>query len=164
MEETNLNLPPEVNLSDQLAAEIRYEYASTWQRFFNLVIDNILMRYGLSYLTGSAVGMLLGIIFPDYIMRVINEPEAIDLWVIGYAIAIVNWLVYYTICEKAFRGYTLGKLITGTRAVREDGGELTFKDAFLRSLSRLVPFEWFSGFGGHPWHDTWTKTMVVKSR
>ena len=164
MEETNLNLPPEGNFSDQLAAEIQYEYASTWQRFFNLLIDNILMRYGLSYLTGTAVGMLLGIMFPEYILRVASEPGGIDLWLLGYAIAIVNWLLYYTICEKAFRGYTLGKLITGTRAVREDGGELTFKDAFLRSLSRLVPFEWFSGFGGHPWHDTWTKTMVVKSR
>jgi hypothetical protein len=59
----------------------------------------------------------------------------------------------------------LGKLITGTRAIREDGVELNFKDAFLRSLSRLVPFEPFSIWSGNGiWHDSWTKTMVIKSR
>jgi hypothetical protein len=34
---------------------------------------------------------------------------------------------------------------------------------FFRSLCRLVPFEPLSGFG-YPWHDRWTKTMVIKSR
>ena len=81
-----------------------------------------------------------------------------------YLIAILNYLFYYTLCEKLFRGYTLGKLITGTRAVKENGQELSFTDAILRSLSRMVPFEAFSAFGGHPWHDRWTKTMVIKSR
>ena len=76
-------------------------------------------------------------------------------------IIIVNYLVYYTLCEKLFRGQTLGKLITGTKSLRTDGEELTFKDALLRSLCRLVPFEVFSGFGV-PWHDSWTNTMVVK--
>jgi uncharacterized RDD family membrane protein YckC len=83
----------------------------------------------------------------------------------GYSIAMLNHLIYYSICEKAFKGYTLGKLITGTRAIRDDGEELTFKDAFLRSLSRLVPFEALSiWFGSGLWHDTWTKTKVIKVR
>jgi uncharacterized RDD family membrane protein YckC len=69
--------------------------------------------------------------------------------------------VYYSLCEKLFRGQTLGKLITATCALRTDGEELTFKDALLRSLCRLVPLEVFSGFGV-PWHDAWTNTMVVK--
>jgi len=164
MEETNINPSAEINLSDQLNAEIQFEYATTWQRFFNFLIDNLLMRFGLSYITGTAVGMLLGLLAPDYILRVAENPERIDIYVLGYLVAIFNYLIYYTICEKGFKGYTLGKLITGTRAIRQDGGELSFKDALLRSLSRMVPFEVFSGFGGHPWHDTWTKTMVIKSR
>jgi uncharacterized RDD family membrane protein YckC len=65
--------------------------------------------------------------------------------------------------KKLFRGQTLGKLFTGTRAIRTDGEELTFKDALLRSLCRLIPFEVFSGFGV-PWHDSLTITMVVKKR
>jgi len=27
-----------------------------------------------------------------------------------------------------------------------------------------VPLEALSAFGGHPWHDRWTKTRVVKTR
>ena len=75
-----------------------------------------------------------------------------------------NYLIYYTFCELAFKGYTLGKLITGTKAIRNDGQPLMFKDTLLRSLSRMVPFEVFSGFGDKPWHDSWTNTTVVKAR
>lgn len=156
--------PPENNLSDTLNLEITYEYAGTGQRFLNYLIDNLLMRFGLSLVTGMAVGVVLGLMAPEYIERLSYDQGAFDLILLAYLIAIVNYLLYYTICEKAFRGYTLGKLITGTRAIRNDGGELTFKDALLRSLCRLIPFEAFSGFGGHPWHDTITNTMVIKSR
>jgi len=151
-------------LADELNAEITYNYATTGQRFLNFLIDNVLMNYGLSYLTGTAVGFLIAALFPDYALKISSSSDRMDLLLLGYMIAIINYLVYYTICEKAFKGYTLGKLITGTRAIRDDGGELTLKDAFLRTLSRLVPFEVFSAFGGHPWHDLWTKTMVIKSR
>ncbi|MBS1653790.1 MAG: RDD family protein [Bacteroidetes bacterium] len=89
--------------------------------------------------------------------------ESGSMILLGYIIMIFNYIVYYTFCEKVFKGHTLGKLITGTRAIREDGEELTFKDAILRTLSRLVPFEPFTGFGT-PWHDSWTKTRVVKTR
>jgi uncharacterized RDD family membrane protein YckC len=66
--------------------------------------------------------------------------------------------------EGSAKGKTLGKLITGTRALKMDGGNLTWKVAFMRSLCRIVPFEAFSAFGGNPWHDRWTDTIVVKER
>jgi uncharacterized RDD family membrane protein YckC len=102
--------------------------------------------------------------FPAYAMQIASEKDPWDLILLSYAIGFFNYLIYYTICEKAFRGYTLGKLLTGTRAIRDNGEELTFKDALLRSLSRLVPFEVLSGFAARPWHDSWTKTQVVKVR
>ena len=163
MEEIN-QIQPEDNLAESLDLQITYEYASTGQRFLNYLIDNILMRFGLSFLTGMAVGVILGVLAPEYLDRLASEESTLDTFLLAYLIAIFNYLLYYTICEKAFKGYTLGKLITGTRAIRTDGGELTFKDALLRSLCRLIPFEVFSAFGGHPWHDTLTKTMVIRSR
>ena len=164
MEETNYNQPTETGLSNELISEIHLIPASTGQRFLNFLIDNLLLRFGLSMLTGMAVGMILALLFPDYMLELSQSENRFGLWALSYLIVIVNYLIYYTICEKAFKGYTLGKLITGTRAIREDGNELTLKDALLRSLSRLVPFEVFSAFGGYPWHDSWTKTRVVKSR
>ena len=163
MQETN-QFVPDHNSADTLNLEITYEYASTGQRFLNYLIDNLLMQFGLGFLTGMAVGVVLALVAPEYLQRVAYDESTFDYFFLNYLIAIVNYLLYYTICEKAFKGYTLGKLVTGTRAIRIDGGELTFKDAVLRSLSRLVPFEAFSAFGGHPWHDTWTNTMVIKSR
>jgi uncharacterized RDD family membrane protein YckC len=144
----------------------KFTDASQGQRFLNWLVDNLLMRYGLSYLTGTLVGYLLGAIAPDYIMRIAlgQDNNTFDLLFLGYIVGIFNYLFYYTICEKAFKGYTLGKLLTGTRAIREDGEELTFKDALLRTLSRIVPFEVLSALGGSPWHDAWTKTRVIKSR
>ena len=164
MEEPNYTHPMENELSDQLISEIHLVPATTGQRFLNYLIDNLLLQYGLSMLTGMAVRTLLAVFFPDYMLELSQSDDTWALLPVAYLVVIVNYVVYYTICEKAFKGYTLGKLITGTRAIREDGNELTFKDALLRSLSRLVPFEVFSAFGGYPWHDSWTKTRVIKSR
>jgi uncharacterized RDD family membrane protein YckC len=157
--------PQEENmLSDELLQMQQHADASAGQRFVNFLVDNLLMQYGLSYVTGTFVGFLLGSLFPEFTRRLIESGEQGDLLILAYIVAIFNYLFYYTICEKAFKGYTLGKLISGTRAIRTDGQELTLKDALLRTVSRLVPFEAFSAFGGHPWHDTWTKTKVIKSR
>jgi uncharacterized RDD family membrane protein YckC len=152
----------ETIFTEELHQMSSYEEATKGQRFVNYLIDNILMGYGLSYLTGTIVGYILGMIAPEWVLSL--EEESVELIFIGYLIAIFNYLIYYTICEKAFRGYTLGKLITGTRAIRDDGEELTTRDAFLRSASRLVPFEPFSAFGDRVWHDSWTKTTVIKAR
>jgi uncharacterized RDD family membrane protein YckC len=142
----------------------QYQDASTGQRFLNLLIDNLFMTYGLGYLTGGLVGYLLGTFFPEFAVDLFSDLESMRAILFGVIVAYFNYIVYYTFCERLFRGYTLGKLITGTRAIRNDGQELTFKDTILRTLSRIVPFEVFSGFGGYPWHDRWTKTMVIKSR
>ena len=77
--------------------------------------------------------------------------------------ALVAFVVFFTACEGFSKGKTLGKWITGTRVVTADGRTITLKIAFLRSLSRLVPFEPFSAIGtpSHPWHDRWTRTLVI---
>jgi uncharacterized RDD family membrane protein YckC len=83
----------------------------------------------------------------------------------GLFIGIVILLLYYTLCEKVFNGKTVGKWVSGTRAIREDGNELTIQDAFSRSLCRLIPFEGFSIWLGYGlWHDVWTRTKVVRSK
>ena len=162
--EENLVNPQETGLADELNLFIQHTSASTGQRFLNYLIDNLLMQYGLSYLTGYIVGYFLVMLFPESSSNLFNGESQFSLLLLGYIISIFNYLLYYTFCEKVFNGYTVGKLITGTKALRNDGQPLTFKDALMRSLSRLVPFEAFSAFGGNPWHDRWTDTQVVKTR
>jgi uncharacterized RDD family membrane protein YckC len=108
------------------------------------------------------VGLVLGPLAQDLLERMVTESTT-EYWIFIIVVVLMNYIVYYTLCEKLFKGYTLGKLITGTKAVRLDGSALRFKDALLRSLRRMVPFEVFSGFGT-PWHDSWTNTTVIKAR
>ena len=148
-------------LTSEIDPYFQYVHATQGQRFLNFIIDNILMRLTLTYASGYVVGQILQVIAPDLLYKLVDDTSKVGLYALSYMIVIINYLVYYTLCEKLFRGQTLGKLITGTKALRTDGEELTFKDALLRSLCRLVPLEVFSGFGV-PWHDSWTHTMVVK--
>jgi uncharacterized RDD family membrane protein YckC len=134
------------------------------QRFLNFLIDGLVMNYGISLLTSVVIAFFLAAVSRDFYNDLVQR-EGEGFYLALFLITTLNEILYYSFCEKVFRGYTLGKLITGTRAVRENGAELRWKDAFLRSLSRLVPFEPFSiWFGEGLWHDTWTKTMVIKSR
>lgn len=165
--ETNSHIPSavETHLFDETEL-YNYEDASNGQRFVNFFVDGLLLRLGLSYATSSLVIELLLATNPELAYKWFAEdtPRLVAICV-AYAIGSINYLFYYTFCEKVFKGYTLGKLVSGTRAIRQDGAELTFKDAFLRSLSRLVPFEQFSiWFGNGLWHDAWTKTRVIISR
>ena len=152
--------------SDDLLTEethplFRFTQASRGERFMNYLIDNLLMRYALGYLSGMVVGGIGYAIAPEFMSDLLYGNNFMNSFLFFYAIAIFDYIIYYTLCEKLFKGQTLGKLITKTRALRTDGEELTFKDALLRSVIRIIPIEPFSGFGD-PWHDTWTNTMVVK--
>lgn len=161
---------PQVNLiADDVDIDQQYVYASQGQRFLNFLIDNLLMRFVLSMLTGMLIGLILYQVAPEFLQRIAESQAygrgmSFDIFLLSLIVSYLNYILYYTVCEKLFKGYTLGKIITGTRAIRQDGNELTFKDALMRSLSRCVPFEVFSGFSTLTWHDSWTDTMVIKSR
>ena len=131
--------------------------ASMGQRFLNLLIDIVAF-----YVLNIAFDFIFIAVARDSAMDYLNAIQSSRLF--AMLVGSLFLIIYYFVCEKAFRGKTLGKLITGTKAVRDDGTELTVKDAFLRSLSRIVPFEFFSGFAYAPWHDKWTNTTVIKTR
>ena len=153
----NLLTPTDHQIQEQPVGS--YKIASIGQRFLNYLIDDIVLRFGIGYAIGQAIGYNIAKINPGIIHRILDTAQ---FPVIIYGIAYL--FLYYTLCEKIFRGYTLGKLITGTKAIRKDGSELTLKDALLRSLTRAFPFEVFSESNGYFFHDAWTKTMVVKTR
>lgn len=69
--------------------------------------------------------------------------------------------------EALFRGKSLGKFVTGTRAVNWDGTVISPQKAFLRGLCRMVPLEAFSALANRPpfpWHDRWTRTCVIEEK
>lgn len=154
-----VNEPENSNILQEFEV-LQYETATRTHRFFNFLLDGIFMRFVITYGTSYLIGIILAETSPELLYDLTLD-NYWGLLLLSYIVYIINNVLYYTICEKAFKGYTIGKLLTRTRAIRQDGKELTFKDALLRSLVRLVPFEPFSGFGTL-WHDQWTNTTVVK--
>jgi uncharacterized RDD family membrane protein YckC len=65
--------------------------------------------------------------------------------------------LYMSCMEAILKGKTIGKYITGTRAVTENGFPINAQMAFIRGLVRIIPFEQFSAISFPPrlWHDRW---------
>jgi uncharacterized RDD family membrane protein YckC len=80
-----------------------------------------------------------------------------------YLLLIIIRLVYYLLFETLL-GVTAAKILTGSRLINHEGNKPSFKQVFIRTISRLVPFEGFSFFANDGWHDKWSATMVVEEK
>ncbi|MBS1773234.1 MAG: RDD family protein [Bacteroidetes bacterium] len=134
-------------------------YASIGNRFVNWLID-LLIYYLLVFIAFFIIGIILVSSSPATYEWIISEEFSAKLAQV--LISIIVYLLYYVTLEGATKGLTIGKLVTRNRAVREDGTHITWGIAFKRSLCRIIPFEVFSALGGTPWHDSITKTTVIK--
>ena len=148
-------------LTDEENPFFEYNKASQGQRFLNFLIDNVVIRIALAYVTGLAAGYVLMSFFPEFAYSLSNNKTR--LYLVSVLIVFIDYLLYYTLLEGLFKGRTIGKLTTGTKAINENGKELSLRQAFLRSACRLIPFEPLSGLGT-PWHDSVTNTIVIKTR
>lgn len=132
------------------------EAAGKWRRFFNFVIDT-LMVYGIFAVVGVAA-VVFG--FEQVIAWIESISRITDILLT----AAVRFL-YYTLIEGMF-GFSIGKLITNTRVVDESGNRLSFGRTALRSLCRHIPFEPFSLLFSdsdvrRAWHDSLAKSYVI---
>ena len=139
--------------------EINLQQASTGKRFANWLID-IIVYYVLAVF--FVVVTMPSLVRP----RTVYGEDRSDRELQIDFVALVIYIAYFALLETLTKGRTIGKMITGTRAVQENGRPITAKIAFLRALSRVVPFEPFSALGSpsHPWHDRWTGTYVIDEK
>lgn len=134
--------------------EATLETAGHWRRLANYIIDMLSF-----YLVLIVIMTPVTIAYPD----MLNFAASPGGNYLDRLLTMLVYGIYMGAVEAVFKGKSLGKIITGTRAVNEDGTEISAKTAFLRGLSRAVPFSAFSALGGwcHPWHDRWTATYVI---
>lgn len=147
-------LQPEHLLDD---IEYTYTQARSDRRFGDYIIDRILFYLAWKFLLVKyAVKVILFLRVP--------VDNTFVLWVVGYLMAAAALVMYLAAFESLTGGKTPGKYVMGTRAVNSDGTRITPMTALLRCLARLTPFEAFSALGSnppYPWHDRWTKTLVI---
>lgn len=132
-------------------------YSTGWHRLANYIIDAIAF-YAIVFIVGLFLGLLalMGIEGP---MMWLTENEGSSLMSL---LSIVLYLFYYFIFE-ALGQRTVGKLVTGTKVVLEDGSKPAAGVIAIRSLCRIIPFEVFSFIAerSRGWHDSLPNTYVI---
>jgi uncharacterized RDD family membrane protein YckC len=129
--------------------EVQYQPATHGQRLANWIID-VICVYILIFSEGVVAGLfksLLDIDFTDWL---------------GLA-TLLTYVAYWTLLEWRL-GKTVGKMVTKTRVIDEDGQLPSFWQAFGRFLGRLIPFDAISVLGSsvRAWHDRVAETWVVQ--
>ena len=114
-------------------------------RFANYLIDLIIT-------TAISTGLLIPILESGGMEGILPN-------LMGYFVS----FTYYFIMEGV-TGKTVGKYVTKTRVVTEDGGKPSMLNIVGRSLSRWIPFDAFSYLGSKSigWHDSIPKCRVIK--
>ena len=158
MSETEINYSNESSefKKDLIDFEPILVRADTGKRFANYLIDVIIF-----YLLAMGVGVIIALISPETLNDLDDNSTSFSLW--DRILSIVLYGLYMSLVEGIFKGKSLGKLITGTKALNLDGSEISFSKAFERGFSRAVPFCVFSALSTpcNPWQDKWTNTIVV---
>jgi uncharacterized RDD family membrane protein YckC len=153
---------PEVPAEDpNILDDVQYilYQASGNKRFANYLVDRIAF-----YVLWRTFAVTLSPTLVDYLYLIFKDGRLVLL--IWYSLYALTFVLNNAGMETVTGGKTLGKYLTRTRAINDDGTRITGKTALLRCLSRLVPFEAFSALGNpsYPWHDRWTKTVVIDER
>ena len=114
-------------------------------RFANYLID-------LTITTAISTGLLIPIMESGGMEGILPN-------LMGYIVS----FTYYFIMEGV-TGKTVGKYVTKTRVVTEDGEKPSMLNIVGRSLSRWIPFDAFSYLGSKSigWHDSIPKCRVIK--
>ncbi len=144
---------------DSFDIEESFVRASTGKRLANYLID-LLVFYSLFF----ALGVVIAIISPSTLENIPDDDLSFTL--IDRLLSLVFYALYMSLMEAILKGKSVGKYITGTRAINLDGTRISTSTAFARGFSRAVPFCVFSAFGNpcNPWQDSWTDTMVVDEK
>jgi len=131
------NQKQEPEVSAETPLDDKFQNASLGKRFINVLIDGMVI---------SGISSLL----------VFNTSN--------FFLANFVYFAYYIYMENS-RGQTLGKMLTGTKVVTNEGEQPELSMIALRTLIRIIPIEWISFFladDNTGWHDRWTQTRVVE--
>jgi uncharacterized RDD family membrane protein YckC len=133
-----------------------FQQVGLFRRFINALIDLLIIKYVLLVLADSFLLYINPLIF--------DFPKKSDL----DGFLALRWCLYvllYYVPMEYFSGRTIGKLITNTKVIAENGAMPSFKSVLIRNLVRLIPFvDVLSFLGKRGFHDSMSETMVVSAK
>lgn len=149
--ERNRYAPPRSNVADVVTPTPPTVFASKGRRFGTLVVDYIGYFLG-AFLMGALIDLLFG-------QRGLEFIRSVPHFVLGL-ILIVAYYVFF----EGLWARTPGKLLFGTTVVTESGHKPSLLQIVGRTLCRFIPFEAFSFFGALGWHDSISRTRVIRTK
>lgn len=132
--------------------------ASTGQRFLNYILDTAVV-FVLVFCLGIFLALLATLLGLPGLLSWLENISTLE----DRLLFILIHIIYYVFTEGLF-GRSVGKLITGTVVVDENGLKPTFDIILKRSLCRIIPFDGLSFFGSRGWHDSLSDTYVVNKK
>lgn len=134
--------------------------SSDRDRFFNCIVDFVFILILIFISTLFIV--IVGNIF---------QLDVYNMWVeviifLGMTGTYISFAIFYYLVFESLFGRTMGKIITGSIVVDENGLKPGFSIVCIRTLSRLIPFDALSFLSksGRIWHDSLSKTYVVEKK
>lgn len=135
--------------------------ASKGKRLLNYVID-LSFFYLLFLLLGALSYLIAELIANEEFIYLLIDLENVHP-LIDRLITAILLVIFYTILESLSQK-TIGKLITRTKVVLENGEKPHFEVILKRSLCRIIPFDQLSFLGKKGWHDSISKTYVIDDK
>lgn len=150
------------SIFDELNEQPAFEYATVGQRFVNAMADAVAIYLVMIVIGYMMAGIIIGFNRHTHMGWLY---DVLFLFPLNTPTLIMSNMLYYYCAEAITKGKSLGKYITRTRALDENSFEpITIRHALTRTLCRMIPFEPFSALSGRPWHDIYSRTVVVKDR
>jgi len=124
-------------------------------------MNRLVFRRVVSFYCDAFVSLIFA-----YFLWLISKDDFDDQLTMNYKIGFYQFstlMIYLCVCESIFKT-TIGKYIMKLKIVPSRKGKLNYASFFLRTISRLIPFDILSfAFtkNGETWHDLISKTRVV---
>lgn len=135
--------------------------ASKGKRLLNYFID-LAFFYALFMLLGMLLYLIAELTTNEELIYFLIELENFNP-LIDRLLTAVLLVIYYVILESLSQK-SIGKLITRTKVVLENGEKPAFEVFIKRSLCRIIPFDQLSFLGKKGWHDSISKTYVIDDK
>ena len=131
--------------------EFESSIVSSWTRIIHTVVD----FFGF---------LILAFILSSILQLFYSPSDEQTIRLVGYGLLLVSFLLYFVFMEYKFQK-TIGKFITKTKVVMNDGRRPEFNEIFIRTICRLIPLDNISYlFTKNGFHDRLSNSTVIKEK